>query len=175
MRAWMRFISPDPEFSWAGTLFIVGASVIVGAVLGLARYRRHAGGVGWWRLSMTSLALLGAGGAVMWPSVVLGAAALGRPRPRIMKIVLGLAAVVAQIPILRNVIDENWRMSVMGAAIAVVWYTPMIVLEAWGFSVAFAPAAHGAPEPGNLKRVLIAAPLVVMAGFALVVLGLPGA
>ncbi len=88
LRLWMRFIAVTPEFSASGTGFILGASLIVGAALGWARYRRQAGGRGWWRLTMLSLLLLGAGGAVMWPSVVLGAVAIGRRRPRWLVLIL---------------------------------------------------------------------------------------
>ena len=67
LRGWMRFITTNPEFSWSGTLMIVGVSAIAGAVLGLARHRRLSGGVGWWRYSILALLLLGGAGSVMWP------------------------------------------------------------------------------------------------------------
>lgn len=151
MRAWMRYISTDPEFSWGGTLFIVGATTVVGALLGFARHRRQVGGVGWWRLTFVSLILLGSGGAVMWPSVILGAVAIGHPRPRWMRWVLGLGAVGAQVPVLQGAVVENWRFTTLDMVIAVVWYAPMLAAEAWAYSVAFAPAktpfSRTRPEP----------------------------
>lgn len=140
MRLWMRFISTSPEFSWSGTLFIVGASVIVGSLLGLARRRRAIGGVGWWRSSILSLLLLGAGGAVMWPSVIAGAVAFGRPRPRWLRVGLAIVAVSVQAMVLRAVFEDNRMMSGLAEVAAVAWYVPLITVEAWGFSVVFAPS-----------------------------------
>ncbi len=165
MRAWMRFISTDPEFSWSGTLFIIGASVIAGSLLGFARLRRTRGGLGWWRFTALSLLLLGAGGAVMWPAVILGAIALGRRRPRWLVIALGLGALASQWPVLSDAILDGWRMDSTEKVIAAVWYLPMLAVETWGFSVAFAPGLSHAPIPTRLKTALIGVPL---AGFALV-------
>ncbi len=173
MRTWMRYISSSPEFSWSGTVFILLAGTIVGTVLGLARKRRRAGGVGWWRLSVLSLMLLGAGGAVMWPSVVLGAAAIGRPRPRWLRLGLGLAAFAAQIPVVNTAV-LNATMSSFESVVAVAWYAPMLAIEAWAFSVVFAPSIASAAMPSTLKRVLIATPVAGMAAFAAVTLGIPG-
>jgi hypothetical protein len=174
MRAWMRFISNNPEFSWGGTLFIVGAATIVGAVLGLARLRRRSGGVGWWRLSIMSLALLGAGGAVMWPSVVLGGIAFGRPRPRWLRIVLTLGALAVQIPILRGVLDDNVSFALWESAVAVAWYLPMLAAEAWAFSVVFTPAMPGADTPGRVKWTMIGVAVFGVSAAALLAAGLPG-
>jgi hypothetical protein len=174
MRAWMRFITTDPEFTWGGTLAILGASTVVGALLGLARLRRRAGGAGWWRLSGLSLGLLGAGGAVMWPSAVLGAMALGRPRPSWIRVLLGLAAVAAQVPVLGDAVFANPGLSGLESAAAVAWYTPMITLQAWAFSVVFAPLAEAAPVAGPLKRVALVTPAAAMVLGAALVAGLPG-
>jgi hypothetical protein len=159
MRLWMRYISTNPEFSWSGTLFILGAATIAGAVLGLARLRRRQGGMGWWRFSFLALLLLGAGGAVMWPSVTLGAIALGRKRPAGLMSILLLGAVAAQVPVVQDAVLDNWRFGLTDQILATVWYVPMISVEAWGFSVAFAPRLDTAPVPTRLKA--------AMAGFAL--------
>lgn len=76
-RAWMRWISTDPEFSWSGTIFIVMAFTIftsVQSIVFLLRKRfkgkRSAllirtGGV------IFSLPLFTAAGAIMFPTVAL--------------------------------------------------------------------------------------------------------
>ena len=171
MRFWMRFIAVRPEFSVGGTVFILAASVIVGTLLGLARWRRSSGGVGWWRLNVLSLGLLGVGGAVMWPSVMLGAVAMGLRRWPALRVALLVAAAGVQIPVLQDVIEENWRMSWVAATVAVVWYVPLIALEAWGFSVVVAPAAPHAPAVGPLRRVAFAAPVVFMVAMSVLVMG----
>ncbi len=173
LRGWMRFVSSSPEFSWAGTLFILGASVIVGALLGFARKRRMVGGVGWWRMSVSSLMLLGAGGAVMWPSVIAGAVAIGRPRPRWLRAGLAVVAIAVQVTVLQSVFGDNRGMSSLARAVAVVWYAPLITLEAWAFSVVFAPSVENAATPGRVKRVLMAIPLIAAAAIAAVAVGLP--
>ena len=155
LRAWMRFISSSPEFSWSGTVFILLAATIVGATLGLARKRRNAGGVGWWRTSIVSLMLLGAGGAVMWPSVVFGAAAIARRRPVWLRSLLAVAAVGAQVPVVQESILGGSNLSAVGSVLAVGWYVPMLAIEAWAFSVVFAPAIDGAPVPSKVQRSLL--------------------
>lgn len=172
MRAWMHYISTDREFSWGGTLFIVGASVIVGTVLGVARSRRQSGGAGWWRLSLASLLLLGAGGAVMWPAVILGGIAIGRPRPAALRWVLGLGAAATQIPVITDAILDNWRFSATDKVLATTWYLPMLALEALAFSVAFAPAVEGARMPRRVVAVLTGAGVVGFAFFAVLVMGI---
>lgn len=173
MRAWMHYISTDREFSWSGTLFILGASVIVGTALGVARHRRQSGGTGWWRLSLASLFLLGAGGAVMWPAVILGAIAIGRPRPAVLRWLLGLGAAASQVPVITETILENWRFSTTDKILATAWYLPMLALEAVAFSVAFAPAVEGAPMPKRVAAVLTGAGVLGFALFAVFAMGIP--
>ena len=172
MRAWMRFISTNPEFSWSGTLFILGAATIVGTVLGFAWHRRQHGGAGYWRLSLGSLLLLGAGGAVMWPAVVLGAIAIGRKRPYWLRLLAATGAIAATVPVLVGVAD-NWRFGVGDIVLASVWYLPMLTLEAWAFSVTFAPNRDGADTSPTARRVLIGAGVAVLALAAVLLGGIP--
>ncbi len=39
-RVWMRLISTEPEFSWVGTLSIVGLAAVLGAGVGVGRMPR---------------------------------------------------------------------------------------------------------------------------------------
>jgi hypothetical protein len=83
LRVWMRLISDDPEFSWSGTIFIVGAFVVLGTTSGLVAFGRGRG----WRASLVVTRLVGAvlglacftgAGAVMLFTIVPGALAVGR-------------------------------------------------------------------------------------------------
>lgn len=160
MRAWMRYITTDPEFSWSGTLFIVGATTFVGALLGFARYRRRLGGIGWWRFSILGLLLLGAGGSVMWPSVILGAIALGITRPVWARWLLGAGAVVTQVPVMAEGVVGNWRLSDVESVLAILWYAPMLAVEVWAFSVVFSPKTAEAPATGRIRRLALGLPFV---------------
>lgn len=172
MRVWMRYITESPEFSWSGTLFIVGASALVGALLGLARARRRKGGVGWWRLTALSLVLLGAGGAVMWPAVVTGAVAFGRPRPRWLRWLTAAAAIVFSGMVLRDVAFDNARLTIAEAMVASAWYAPMITLEAWAFSVVAAP--NLVPVPSRVKKTLTLVPVAFMIVAGVMAMGITG-
>ena len=46
-RIWMRLISTDPEFSWTGTLLIIGFAALLGGGVGLAAGARLAGRSRW--------------------------------------------------------------------------------------------------------------------------------
>lgn len=83
-RAWMRLISDKPEFTWSGTLYIVGAATIVGlgTAVAAASRRNH-----WHPLHRRIATLLGAGsvvllaaaaGAIVVPTVIIGGVALSR-------------------------------------------------------------------------------------------------
>lgn len=167
MRLWMRFIATDPEFSLAGTGFILGASVIVGVILGFAHHRRLVGGAGWFRSSVLALALLGAGGAVMWPTVILWSVAWGQRRRRWMLVLLGIAGVAAQLSVINDAVIDNSKLGLVGSAVAVAWYLPMLVGEAWAFSVASSPGLAD-PAPSRRKQAFMVAlaglPMIAMAG-----------
>jgi len=146
LRAWMRFISTDPEFTWAGTLFIVGATTIAGLATGLA-YHRYRLNRGWaWRfLALTYLPLGTAAGAVMLPSFVLGGIAWGRRTwSRWVRIPLALAAVGVQVAFVLDGFDDIRR----GRTIpALLLYAGFLVLETKAFSLFFRPRPARTDDP----------------------------
>ena len=72
-RVWMRLISTDPEFSWSGTLFIVGLAALLGAGVGLVDAALRAGRSRWWRLAvLPGLLLLLGPGILLAPSFLVG-------------------------------------------------------------------------------------------------------
>ncbi|MDX1449094.1 MAG: hypothetical protein R3246_08535 [Acidimicrobiia bacterium] len=168
MRAWMRYISVQPEFTWSGTLFILGASTIMGTALGFAWHRRAVGGVGWWRLAALTLILVGAGGAVMWPAVIFGGLALGRPWKPWIRVSLGAIAVGSQFPVITGIAD-NWKFGFIQIVFATLMYVPLLFAETWAFSVVFRPSKSERPTPIALRIVLVVLSMTALGLLALAV------
>jgi hypothetical protein len=77
-RVYMRLVSTNPEFSWSGTLAILGVAAVFGGTLGLVHAARLRGGRAWWRLAVLPGLLLFAGpGALLFPAALLGGFAWG--------------------------------------------------------------------------------------------------
>ncbi len=148
IRLWMRFISTDPEFTWSGTGFILGASALVGAFLGLAWWRRSLGRGNWWRLAGLAILSLGMGaGVIMLPSVLLGGLALGRSRwnPRLRGTLLTVAGGI-QIALLVATGEDLPKGRLLPALLA---YLILIGLEAWALSIVFMPTRSDVPALGT--------------------------
>jgi hypothetical protein len=95
-RIWMRLISGDPEFSWGGTLIIIGFAALLGTGAGLAAGANEAGRSRWWRLAVVpGLVLFLGPGMLFAPSFLVGGLAY-TGRGRILRAV-GWAGIVASI------------------------------------------------------------------------------
>jgi hypothetical protein len=79
-RSWMRLVSTQPEFSWAGTSMILGLSGTLGLLVGLSWRARHAtGGRRWFRLLFVPGLVLFAGqGAPLAPGLLVAGPLLRR-------------------------------------------------------------------------------------------------
>jgi hypothetical protein len=72
-RVMMRLLTDTPEFSWAGTGFILGLSAVLGTGLGLLAAAKSAGRRRWWLLAVVPGLLLFAGpGAPFLPAFLVG-------------------------------------------------------------------------------------------------------
>ncbi|MET0915030.1 MAG: hypothetical protein ABWY81_02390 [Jiangellaceae bacterium] len=82
-RIWMRAITDVPEFSWTGTLMILGLAAWLGLGSGLLAAARRGGRKPWWALLGAPGLLLFAGpGMVMLPAALFGGLAFSaRARP----------------------------------------------------------------------------------------------
>lgn len=160
MRAWMRYISTDPEFSWGGTGFILGASAIVGTAMGAAWLRRERQGRGVWRFLGLTVLLVGTGaGAVMLPSVLLGALAFGRTSwRRVVRAALLVPAALAQV-----MVFTSEQLPPGQALLAYPWYAAMITIEAYALSIVFRPVREGPPVPSDVQRVAVPVVLPLIA------------
>lgn len=153
-RVYMRLVATAPEFSWAGTLFIVGLAGVLGALLGLVHAARSRGGPVWWRLAVVPGLLLFAGpGLVLLPALLLGGFAWGC---RAWWPARGLAgAVVAAVPIVLWVttpaldrigvsavvsVGGFWVLSVPLAAAGATWFRRWPAREPAAAAIGAAPA-----------------------------------
>lgn len=122
-RAWMRWISTDPEFSWGGTLGIVIFFGIFGAAQAavyLYRRSKHAN----WRVNVArgfgvffSLQLFIAAGAIMFPSVVMASLAAWRDTwKKWIRILLAIFSASLIIRIIAGEIVDNfgWSFATVG-------------------------------------------------------------
>lgn len=149
-RVFMRLVSTSPEFSWAGTLLIVGLSALLGAGIGLVAGARAAGRTRWWRLApVPGLFLFASPGMVLLPGAVgvALAASVRRVWLRALLCVAGLGVTLAPAlgsedgePVLRSA--AVWA----GVGLVVV----ATVLLGLGFHVwwrRWTPAAGGGGSP----------------------------
>jgi hypothetical protein len=154
LRAWMRFISFDPEFTWSGTLFIIGATTLAGSMTGLAYRRWRLGRGNWWRLLGFFFLPLGmAAGSVMVPTFVLGGLALGRRTwPSWVRIGLAVVAIGFQ---LFFFLSQDAAFPSGRAALALPIYAIFLGIETWAFSIIARPLRRSvvpAADP-QLRRV----------------------
>lgn len=124
-RAWMRWISTDPEFSWAGSIFIVLAFTIFGAVHSLVFFAREGG---WSKGKVNviriasiffSLPLFVAAGSSMFPTVLAGSLACWRSDWWLwLRWILAACSVVFPIVIIRGFgNDFGWGVATFGRSL----------------------------------------------------------
>jgi hypothetical protein len=129
-RLWMRLITTDPEFTWSGTLFIVGAFAVAATAQGVALAVRRRQWPRWAQGIVRSLALvlalpLGAGaGIAMLPTLVTGPIALGRTNWRWgWRVAFATVAVVNVVALLVLFAGElPWVRAVTGWLMMIVVY-----------------------------------------------------
>lgn len=155
-RAWMRLISEEPEFTWAGTIFIVIGFTIFGLAQSVAALARRRGRRRW---SLTvargfgvagMLPLFVAAGAVMLPTVVGGGLALARTdwgtAPR------SICVAVAAAPVLfvgSDLVDAfGWSLHSLAGFVGMLGVYATII---WATRCTFAPRADGRRLPGWLR------------------------
>ncbi len=121
-RAWMRWISTDPEFTWVGSIFIVLAFVLFGTSHAVVYFARE----GMWskrKLNLIrscallfSLPMFSAAGSIMLPTVLTGSLALWRTEWwRWLRISLGVLSLVIPASIVRGFSEDfGWGISTLG-------------------------------------------------------------
>jgi hypothetical protein len=131
-RLWMRFVTDVPEFSWSGTLFILGVTSLAGLSLGAVELLRRRG-AGAWRLVpvLPAVVMFAGAGMVMAPSAVLGGFVLSGRGPRWLRAV---ATVLALAPLVLFVTPDPLPGSLLHRVLAVAWYLVLVGALAVGWS-----------------------------------------
>lgn len=142
-RAWMRLISTEPSFSWAGTGELLVLAGLVGAALGVVQAARRRGGRGRWRWLYLLVPFFLAGpGAPLLPAVVLGGWGLRRgPVGRAVAAVGLLSAPAILLAMTWDEVD-HWLMPYPDTVYRAILGGGGLLLSAaaaWGSTVALAP------------------------------------
>lgn len=176
LRAWMRLISTDPEFTWGGTGYIVAVFAVLGTFAGLAVALRARGrGPGLLAVRVVGVVLsLGcfvAAGSAMLPTIV--PAALGRARtdwPRWVRVALVVAGAGAAVLI--SVSGTMQDLAPGRMALGLALYLALCVVEVELTARLYAPSL----PPGTLRRpvrlVLAVVGVVLVLGGAVSMRGL---
>jgi hypothetical protein len=160
-RVWMRLVSTSPEFSWRGTLGILGSAGFAGLILGVVHAARTGGGSPWWRLlCLLALVAFHGLGIVLLPAVIGGGWGLRRG---VLGRVTGVAALLSAPAILlalsRDGIDTHEGPYPLLAflVIAIGGVLMLVLTAAWGTSTALGPwersgerRSSGSPEPAEV-------------------------
>ena len=161
-RAWMRFISEDPQFTWNGTLFIVGGFAVFGltqSLVAVARGRvarrrtltvvRAIGGI-------ATLPLFVAAGAVMFPTVLGAGLAIARTEWR--RATRAVCAVVALGPVLFVGNDLRgsfgWSLRTVGGFVAMLAVYTVVV---WATRFTLVPQSDGWRLPRLFRIAVVVA------------------
>jgi hypothetical protein len=135
-RVWMRLISDVLEFSWRGTISIVGAFVLFTLGTGISLMMSAGGrtsdrigrGVG----ILLLLPLFGAAGAPMMPTVILGSLSLHRTTWKSwIRVLFGLLALVLPAGIVgESLIEETSSLRVLGLLMFIATYVAVVFMTA---------------------------------------------
>lgn len=123
-RAFMRLLSDDPQFSWSGTLAIVGVSVVAGACVGLVHAARASGRSRWWRLAALPALVLFAGPGMLLAPAALGMAAVLRGRAAV-RVLGALLVAVPLVVLLTTTPTSPTPTQLAGAALMLLSAAPL--------------------------------------------------
>jgi hypothetical protein len=155
-RLWMRAISEDPEFTWAGTLAIVIAFALFGGGQALSWTARHLGvgrpGTTAARIAAAVLSLLifSGAGSFMLPTVVAGSLALWRADWHWAgRVVAAVIAIPIPVVVVSDIVGSfGWSVQSLGgiAGFVALYGVVIVALEP---TVAPVPATDPATDPST--------------------------
>ena len=135
-RVWMRLTSDNPEFSWGGTVGVVGVFVLfalgTGISLMMSTGSRTKDRIGRSVGLLLLMPLFGAAGALMMPTVILGSFSLHRTTWKSwIRVLFGLLALVLPVRIvLDHLINKASPWSVLGMLMFMATYAAVVIMTA---------------------------------------------
>jgi hypothetical protein len=154
-RTWMRLISDEPEFTWSGTLAIIGLAAVLGAGVGIVHATRRQGRNSWWTLAvLPGLLLFMSPGMLLAPAFLLGGPAFVG-RGRVLRIVGWVAIAAPVLAMLLFAIGEpsfETDPDLGGLAVALGGFALMALSLAWASSLVWqrrVPRATGKTVQGE--------------------------
>lgn len=135
-RVWMRLISNDPEFSWGGTVVVVGVFGVSGLGTGISSMMsaggRRSDRIGRGAGLLLLLPLFGAAGAQMMPTVILGSLSVHRTTwNRWIRVVFGLLALVLPVGIVAEELGADaGSLRVVGLLMFIATYVALVFMTA---------------------------------------------
>lgn len=144
-RGWMRFITTDPEFSWTGTLIIIGSFGLFATMQSLAALAAERSWGIWLRRSTRGLGLVsllplfGGAGALMAPFVVTSGLSIWQSTwNRAIRGVLGVLALADLAAVIYTIVSDHGLSlrSLLGSAGLVLIYGCVV----WASEATFSPA-----------------------------------
>ena len=135
-RGFMRLMSVSPEFTWSGTLYIVGTASVVGGLVAVVRQQRLSGRSRWWRLlGLPFVLLFAAAGVLLAPGVVGVVMLLDRRRwlrlPGAALVGLTLWGVVVEDLGLSMSVRQWLGVAVMTGCLAVMGWAARELVRRW--------------------------------------------
>jgi hypothetical protein len=165
-RGWMRWITVDAEFSWAGTIGVVAVFVVFFSAQAAARVaragirspRRVAGVRA--VAAVLSLGLFGAAGSVMFPTVLFGSLALWRTEfHRVVGVLLVTLAIPSAISVSWSIVsDHGWSPATVGRVMVFAAIYTIVIL-------ATRPTVEARKDGWVPSRRVLAAVVVVLVSF----------
>lgn len=173
-RLWMRSISSDPEFSWAGTLFIVGAFAVAGLWQAAAWAARRAGWRRWVTTAVRTVAVIftlpiftGAGSIMLPTALAASLAAWRTDWPRALRVLLAVLAAPAALFVVSEIVAEfGWSPATLGR---ISLFAGIYVIVVTAVQPSVAPLADGwrVPRVIRIGAVVVAAGLLALAAASL--------
>ena len=173
LRLWMRFVSSDPEFSWSGTLTIVGIFTVLGLMTGLVGLGRRRG----WHRRLVATRIAGgvlalpcfmAAGSLMFPVIVPMALGVARTdwRPSVRLLLVAVGVVVAAL-----IVVDMENLGVIHRLVAFGLFVVLSAFEVLMLSRILRPSLPAGSLPRSVRIGFVVAPVLVALMLVVAVVG----